>query len=244
MWSYWWKRGTGLSIRNIERHVADHDRENRAPYLPPCAEDTGRRVAVVGGGPAGLAAAYFLRLAGHAVDVIERRDILGGRLRHAHDEQALPRDVLDAELGIVQALGATVRCGTNGDVAALAEAFDAVVVAAAAVEGASASEGVFLAGDERPFSGVVTGEAREGYRRVRCAYKKQYVKGVLHGKSYYWYPNGKLESVEPYKNGKLHGIVTRYYDTGKIKAKIHFVKGLRGGLHGEVFWDKDGHIMG
>jgi len=138
---------TGLSIRNIERHVADHDRDSETPWVPPCEEDTGRRVAIVGGGPAGLSAAYFLRLSGHAVTVYEREDRIGGRLRHAFDEALLPADVLDAELGVIERLGTEIRLGAEPDLDALVEAFDAVVVAAAIPGGATPPAGVFAAGD-------------------------------------------------------------------------------------------------
>jgi ferredoxin len=141
----------GISIKNIERHVADHDRESEAPWLPPCEDDTGRRVAVVGGGPAGLAAAYFLRRSGHAVTVFERAEQIGGRLRHAYDEETLPREVLDAELSIVERLGVEVRCGVEvdaqPDLDALIETFDAVVIAASDVVGPIQRSGVFATGD-------------------------------------------------------------------------------------------------
>ncbi len=137
----------GLSIRNIERHVADHDRDSEAPWTPPCREDTGRRVAIVGAGPAGLSAAYFLRLSGHAVTVYERTDRIGGRLRHAFDEELLPAEVLDAELGVVERLGAEIRLGAEPDLDALVEAFDAVVVAASIRGGGAQRAGVFAAGD-------------------------------------------------------------------------------------------------
>ncbi|MEJ2640871.1 MAG: hypothetical protein P8010_14965 [Desulfosarcinaceae bacterium] len=101
---------------------------------------------------------------------------------------------------------------------------------------------LYEVGGDHPFSGVVTGKAREGYRRQVCTYEKQYKDGRLNGYSRYWYPNGKLESVVPYKHGALNGMVTRYYPDGTLKAKIHFVNGLRGGSKGEVFWGPDGKL--
>lgn len=100
---------------------------------------------------------------------------------------------------------------------------------------------VYKKGREEPFTGFVVGRVREGYRPQIYRYKKEYEDGILNGMSKFWYPNGQLESVEPYVNGKIHGVVTRYYDTGQIRALLHFAKGMRGGIKGEMFWDKKGH---
>jgi ferredoxin len=138
-----------VSVREIERHLAD--REGARAALPACRPDTGRRVAVVGGGPAGLAAAWFLRLMGHAVTVFEREEKAGGRLRHGFGEELLPAAVLDRELGDLGLLGAEIRCGaavgTRPTVADLLAEYDAVVVAAAGVEGSGERPGLFAAGD-------------------------------------------------------------------------------------------------
>jgi antitoxin component YwqK of YwqJK toxin-antitoxin module len=101
---------------------------------------------------------------------------------------------------------------------------------------------VYEVDSDLPFTGIVTGKAREGYRRQVCAFEKRYKDGRLHGYSRYWYPNGKLESVVPYKHGELNGMVTRYYSNGSLKAKIHFVNGMRGGSKGEMFWGPDGKL--
>ncbi len=98
---------------------------------------------------------------------------------------------------------------------------------------------VYKIGDAKPFTGTVTGCAREGYRRQKMKYAKRYKNGIRHGDTKYWYPNGKLESIEPYSNGKVNGVMTQYYDTGHIKTRLHLVNNLRGGLKGEQFWRED-----
>lgn len=101
---------------------------------------------------------------------------------------------------------------------------------------------IYQIGSDEPFTGYVVGKGRnEGYRRHGYTFKKAYQDGVLHGKSYFYFPNGKIESVEPYEGGILDGVVTRYYDNGQVRARIHFVDGYRGGSKGEMFWDRDGN---
>jgi hypothetical protein len=99
---------------------------------------------------------------------------------------------------------------------------------------------VYQVGSTAPFTGIVTGKAREGYRRQLCTYEKSYKDGRLHGFARYWYPNGQLESAVPYVHGEMNGMVSRYYPDGQIKARIHFVNGMRGGSKGESFWGPDG----
>lgn len=101
---------------------------------------------------------------------------------------------------------------------------------------------LFRKGEDKPFSGVVLGKSiREGYRRQPVTFKKEYKNGLLQGRSYFYYGNGKIESIEPYEKGILNGVVTRYYENGQIKARLHFVDGMRGGVKGEMFWDKEGN---
>ena len=102
---------------------------------------------------------------------------------------------------------------------------------------------VFEKGDEKPFTGFVTGRGREDYRTQICRYEKQYKDGILNGTCKFWYPNGKLESVEPYKNGQINGNVIRYYDNGQMKARIPIRNGVRAGSAGEFFWDKKGKLI-
>ncbi len=75
------------------------------------APPTGFRVAVVGSGPAGLAAAYFLARAGHAVTIFEARGLAGGMLRYGIPAYRLPKDILDREIASVLSLGITLRTG-------------------------------------------------------------------------------------------------------------------------------------
>ena len=83
------------------------------PYLPPCAPDTGKQVAVVGGGPAGLSAAYYLRQQGHGVTIYEGLPQLGGMTRYGIPSFRLPWDLLDNEIKAILDLGVKVAIGES-----------------------------------------------------------------------------------------------------------------------------------
>ncbi len=102
-----------VAIRLLKRYVGDHDITSPDPHLPDCAPDTGTRIAIVGAGPAGLSAAYYLRQGGHACTVLDDHEELGGMLRYGVSEESLPREVLDAEIQRILALGIDVRCGVR-----------------------------------------------------------------------------------------------------------------------------------
>ena len=125
-----------VAICRLKRFVADADLAGAAPYLPTCKPASGKRVAIIGAGPAGLAAAYELAQQGHACTILDENDKPGGRLRHEPSEDELPRTVLDAEIETVLALGIDVRANTrvSGETAlrALRRDFDAVLFAAGA----------------------------------------------------------------------------------------------------------------
>ena len=125
--------GGSAAIRELERFAADEDLKSPEPCLPPRKAVTGKKVAVVGAGPAGLAAAYHLLRQGHACVVFDRNAQAGGSLRRHTDEKTLPRDVLDAEIRQIERLGAEFRLssalGDDAALDALREQFDAVLLA-------------------------------------------------------------------------------------------------------------------
>ena len=128
-------------IRDLERYVADTDRESGAAQLPPRKPSTGKRVGIVGAGPAGLAAAYWLARQGHACTLFDRRDAPGGSLRN---EVLLPAEVLDFEVAQIQKLGVDFRLGTELggalNLADLERDFDAVLVAVGALSQGEAEQ--------------------------------------------------------------------------------------------------------
>ncbi|EEB73820.1 NAD(P)-binding protein [Thermococcus sp. AM4] len=100
-----------VGIRLAKRFAADYDLEN-GPWMPEIPPSTGKRVAVVGGGPAGLACAYYLRLKGHEVTIFEAMPELGGMTRYGIPEYRLPRDLLDEDIATVINTGIEVRTNT------------------------------------------------------------------------------------------------------------------------------------
>ena len=80
---------------------------------PQCAPSTGKRVAIIGGGPSGLSAAYYLQLMGHQCTVFEKRNYLGGMLRYGIPSYRLPRQRLQEDIDCILSTGVTVRTGTG-----------------------------------------------------------------------------------------------------------------------------------
>ncbi|SJZ52360.1 NAD(P)-binding protein [Olsenella sp. KH1P3] len=116
-----------MNIRGLKRYAVDN---MESDYQPHMAEPTGKRVAVVGGGPAGLSAAYYLTVMGHKVTIFEARKRLGGMLRYGIPSYRLPRERLQAEIDWIVNLGVEVRCDTKvEDLAELREKYDSVYLA-------------------------------------------------------------------------------------------------------------------
>ena len=99
-----------INIRGLKRYAVDHAGE--VPQ-PTCAPATGKRVAIVGGGPSGLSCAYYLALMGHKVTVFEEAKQLGGMLRYGIPNYRFPRHLLDAEIQSILSLGIEVHTGVT-----------------------------------------------------------------------------------------------------------------------------------
>ena len=103
----------GLAIGALHRFAAERELESGTPALPPCAPRSGRSVAIVGAGPAGLSAAWFLLQAGHACTLYDAHPEPGGMLRYGIPAYRLPRAGLAAEIDLVRRLGARFEQGRS-----------------------------------------------------------------------------------------------------------------------------------
>lgn len=126
-----------VSICSLKRFAGDE----YSDYIPECAEKNGKKVAVVGGGPAGLSCAYFLLLKGYSVYVFEAEKKAGGMLRFGIPAYRLPKDVLDKEIENIEKMGAQFnynkKLGRDFSVESLKAEYDAVFVATGAWKSSS-----------------------------------------------------------------------------------------------------------
>ena len=137
-----------ISIAFLKAFAADKDLASDNPFKADIAPDTGKKVAVIGGGPAGLTAAYFLRRFGHSVTIFESMPKLGGMLRYGIPEYRLPKAVLDQEIAAIADMGvemkANFRVGKDATFEEITSQYDATVVAI----GAWKSMGVGCPGED------------------------------------------------------------------------------------------------
>lgn len=102
-----------VAVDDIKKFIADQDLCAERRYMPKKAHDYGKKIAIVGAGPAGLSCAYFLALDGYAVTVFEKEGILGGMLTLGIPSFRLEKDVISAEIDILRDLGVEFRTGVE-----------------------------------------------------------------------------------------------------------------------------------
>lgn len=145
-----------LAINALKRFVADYELTSGDSCIPEGKSPTGHKVAIVGGGPAGLSTAYYLALEGHEVAIFDSSPQLGGMMRYGIPEYRLPKAVLDKEIEIITSLCHQVRCnavlGRDFTVESLKkEGYEAILLAF----GAQANQKMRVDGED--LKGVLSG---------------------------------------------------------------------------------------
>jgi len=139
-----------VNIAGIKRYAADiHLQENVVPSMVP---ENGKHIAIIGGGPGGLTAAYFLRRGGFAVTVFEKMPKMGGLLQYGIPEYRLPKKIIDAEIKLLEDMGVTFK--NNAHILSLIELqkeHSAVIIAT----GAHKAKPLWVKGEDS--SGVIGG---------------------------------------------------------------------------------------
>ena len=130
-----------ISIAFLKSFAADEDLKSGDKFMPELAPSSGKSVGIIGGGPAGLTAAYFLAVKGHTVTIYDSMPKMGGMLRYGIPQYRLPKEVLDMEIQSIAELGVdmknNIRIGTDITLDEVKNKHDAVIVAIGAWKSSS-----------------------------------------------------------------------------------------------------------
>jgi len=175
-----------ISICHLKRFLVDHVEEPEFEFTPP--EEKGKKIAIVGGGPSGLTAAYDLRRMGYRITLFESKNELGGLLTHGFPSYRLPREVVEKDLAVIDKMGIEVKCNTQvgEDVSteALSQSYDAIFIAG----GIAGAESI-----QRAFKGLK--RTRRGTIQVNPISLETGVKGVFAGGDMVTGPGTIIESM-------------------------------------------------
>ncbi len=244
----WTNTNGPVTICHLKRAAADSKSQPAGPLPAWFEESTGKRIAVIGGGPAGLTAARELRRLGHAVELFEREPVLGGQMAWGIPEFRLPRDVVKEEVQAIIDSGIDVRLGEHIDkerLTEMADQYDAVLVAAGAIRGiklkidgldedANAISGYdfmkrYNTGDPIPISGdvVIIGG---GFTAVDCARSARRMLGEEHRVTAIMYRRGEEHmsaSPDEIWQLRLEGIdVGTLVNPGRVRCENAQVKAV------------------
>jgi formate dehydrogenase major subunit len=144
-----------VGICFLKRYAYDKDAATRGRFRPTTKAPTGKKIAIVGAGPAGLSCAYYLAVEGHKPVIFEAMPAVGGMLRYGIPAYRLPKDIIDDEADEIKALGAKIytnkRLGTDFTLEELQRDYDAVFL------GIGAQKGTRLGCDGEETPGVMSG---------------------------------------------------------------------------------------
>ncbi len=217
-----------VAVCQLKRFVADVDLASENPYVPECRPPSGKRVAIIGAGPTGLSAAYYLRREGHAVTIFDDQPQPGGRLHRETTAEELPRDLLAAEIAAILRLGvelhASTTVGREPTLEELRGRFDTVLLACGSTGKEQAQQwglkptphgilvdketfqtslaGVFAAGSAIRAKGLVVRSVADGHEAAGALHQYLSGRGVEPREKPFSTRIGKLEE------GEVAGLVT------------------------------------
>jgi len=102
-----------LAIRELHRFLSDYEKRQKEYFVPEITEKRDEKVAIVGAGPAGLSTAYFLAPKGYQITIFEKLPTTGGMMRVGIPEYRLPRDIIDAEVEVIEKMGVEIKTGVT-----------------------------------------------------------------------------------------------------------------------------------
>jgi len=238
-----WGEGRPSSVAVLRRVEGEGERADnphaatkqvaRQPYVPPRKPASGKSVAIIGAGPAGLAAAHYLAREGHAITVADRHEKAGGTLRSKTTESELPRAVLDAEIAQLERLGIQfklgVELGRDLSLDGLSRGFDAVLLTVGEISSRETPDFGAVLGplgiEANPKTGLT------GSRNVFAAGSavkpvKQLVKAMAEGRAVAECVHLHLFGAEPRRPEKTFSSVMGRLDPGEMRA---FLRGAKSG---------------
>lgn len=122
-----------VSICLLKRYAADVDLASADPFNPPCHSSSGKKVAIIGAGPTGLASAYYLAQAGHICTIYDENNLPGGRLHTESTADVLPRHIIEKEIAQIVRLGVRLemkrRIDSYESLHVLSTTYDAILLA-------------------------------------------------------------------------------------------------------------------
>ncbi len=189
---------TAVSICMLKRYSADDDLDRPSTFMPDKTPSNGKRIGILGTGPAGLSAAYFLLQKGYACVLYDKNPLPGGALRYAIPDDRLPKDVLDGEIDIIKKLGAEFVMNSDlkeDALEGLQSEFDSLIIAT------GEDDASFSGLEKRNKSFIVERDThrtgQEGIFAIGSATKpgRVAIRAVAHGKQ-------AAISVDQYLNGK------------------------------------------
>ena len=198
-----------INIAQLKAFAADMDLKENS-YLPDIMARTGKKVAVIGGGPAGLTAAYYLNIMGHSVTVYDMMDKMGGMLRYGIPQYRLPKEVLDQEIAIIEdPVGAGASAFRNRVLATLLEQVRFAVIKGNAP---AIGEKVVICGGGNTAMDACRTAVRLGAKEVYVVYRR--TRNEM--------PADKLEIDEAEEEGVIYKFLTNPLsfngENGKVKS--------------------------